>query len=70
MVISQTFHHCDKIPEQNNLRGKDLFWLKVSIHHGGAYMGGQSSSHTMAARKQRDRKTVLAGIYSIINNNK
>jgi hypothetical protein len=49
------FHHCDKIPEQTQLKRRNYFSLmvsEVSIHYGRE--GVQSrAAHIMAARKGR-----------------
>jgi hypothetical protein len=57
--VSQFYHCSDQIPVRNNLK-EELFILpkisEMSFHHGGEGMATQSSSHILAARKQR-RKT-------------
>jgi hypothetical protein len=61
------FHHCDKIPEKNNLKGGksyfgspwsfgSCFWASgETVPHGGKVCQ-RKPAHLMVAKKQRERK--------------
>jgi hypothetical protein len=66
-ALVRLLHHCDKIPEESNLKGERLILacgFRGSEHHSGEGMAEQSREvHIIASRKQRERgikKEVMA----------